>query len=127
METIVRLCFELLGTDIPPKEISERIGIAPDVELLRGERNKARDLPRQNIWALESHCKSEEVDDHWRELEDLLQRSRDPIKEVAKTGIAKLVIVIDSQHRLPAIIISSSMAEFAGFVNALIEIDHLQT
>lgn len=126
METIVKLCFELLGTDISPNEISKATGIAPSLALLRGETNRARDIPRQNIWALDSQIKSDAVADLWQELEGSLSKSRDVIKEIAKTGAAKFTIVIESDHRLPSVVIPSAMAEFAGFVNAAIDIDHLQ-
>jgi hypothetical protein len=127
VEKIVKVCFELLGTEVSPSEISRRTGIVPSVEMMRGERNQLRDLPRQNIWALDSQLPSSEVAEHWRELEVQLRNSRDVIKEIAKAGIAKFTIVIESQHRLPSIMIPASMAEFAGFVNAVIDIDHLQS
>lgn len=127
MEHIVKICFELLGTDISPNEISQRTGIVPSIELARGETNKLRDLPRQNIWALDSQLQSNEVAEHWHELQEVLERSRDTIKEIAKNGMAKFTIVIESQYRLPSIMIPSSMSAFAGFVNAVIDIDHLQS
>ncbi|MED5596114.1 MULTISPECIES: DUF4279 domain-containing protein [unclassified Janthinobacterium] len=126
MESIVKVCFELLGTKISPKEISQKTGISPSTELMRGERNKLRDLPRQNIWSLDSSLQSDEVSEHWQELEGVLNPSRQTIKEIAKDGTAKITIVITSDHRLPSITIPSSMAEFAGFVNSVIDIDHLQ-
>lgn len=126
METIVKLCFELLGTEIPPKEISRITGIVPSLALMRGETNRARDIPSQNIWALDSQKKSDAVTDLWQELEAALQRSRDVIKEIATTGAAKFTIVIESDHRLPSVTIPPAMGEFAGFVNAVIDIDHMQ-
>ena len=126
MESIVKVYFELLGTKISPKEISQKTGILPSTELMRGERNKLRDLPRENIWSLDSSLQSNEVAEHWQELEGRLNLSRQAIKEIAKDGTAKITIVINSNHRLPSITIPSSMAEFAGFVNSVIDIDHLQ-
>lgn len=122
----MKVYFELLGTKISPKEISQKTGILPSTELMRGERNKLRDLPRENIWSLDSSLQSNEVAEHWQELEGRLNRSRQAIKEIAKDGTAKITIVINSNHRLPSITIPSSMAEFAGFVNSVIDIDHLQ-
>lgn len=126
MGNTVKICFQLLGTAISPKEISERTGIVPDVELMRGERNKELDLPRQNTWSILSQAQSDEVVDHWNSLEVILLNSRDAIKEIAKTGKAKLTLRINSHRRIPSIIIPSSMSEFAGFINAVIDIDHLQ-
>lgn len=122
----MKVYFELLGTKISPKEISQKTGILPSTELMRGERNKLRDLPRENIWSLDSSLQSNEVAEHWQELEGRLNLSRQAIKEIAKDGTAKITIVINSNHRLPSITIPSSMAEFAGFVNSVIDIDHLQ-
>ena len=122
----MKVYFELLGTKISPKEISQKTGISPSTELMRGERNKLRDLPRENIWSLDSSLQSNEVAEHWQELEGRLNLSRQAIKEIAKDGTAKITIVINSNHRLPSITIPSSMAEFAGFVNSVIDIDHLQ-
>lgn len=109
-----------------PKEITQKTGISPSRELRRGERNASKDLPRQNIWALDSELDSCDVAEHWDELKPLLNGARETIREIAKSGTAKFTIVVESQHRLPSIIIPSSMSEFAGFVNAVIDIDHLQ-
>lgn len=122
----MKVYFELRGTKISPKEISQKTGISPSTELMRGERNKLRDLPRENIWSLDSSLQSHEVAEHWQELEGPLNLSRQIIKEIAKDGTAKITIVINSNHRLPSIIIPPSTAEFAGFVNSVIDIDHLQ-
>lgn len=108
------------------KKYLKKTGILPSTELMRGERNKLRDLPRENIWSLDSSLQSNEVAEHWQELEGRLNLSRQAIKEIAKDGTAKITIVINSNHRLPSITIPSSMAEFAGFVNSVIDIDHLQ-
>ncbi|NHQ88716.1 DUF4279 domain-containing protein [Iodobacter sp. HSC-16F04] len=127
MKNIVQIDFQLLGTRVLPKEISKKIEIVPDVELMRGERNKERDLPRQNIWSIRSQENSDDVADHWHNLEGILNNSREIIKEIAETGSARLTIIINSHHRVPSIIIPSSMSEFAGFINAEIDIDHLQS
>ncbi|MBB3119935.1 DUF4279 domain-containing protein [Pseudoduganella violacea] len=126
MDHIIKVCFVLIGTEMLPAEISQKTGISPSREFRRGERNAAKDLPRQNIWALDSDLESDEVLEHWNKLKPVLNGARDTIREIAKSGAAKFTVVIESQHRLPSIIIPSSMAEFAGFVNAVIDIDHLQ-
>jgi hypothetical protein len=126
MKNDVRIDFQLLGTTISPKEISKITGITPSVELMRGERNGKLDLPRQNIWSIESQVNSDDVVDHWNSLAAVLINSKDKFKEIAKTGSAKLTLVINSSQRVPSITIPPSMSEFAGFVNAVIDIDHLQ-
>lgn len=126
VEHIIKVCFELLGTEMPPREISQRTGIAPSLALNRAERNTSKVIPRQNIWALDSELESGDVAVHWNELKPVLSGARDTIREIAKSGTAKFTIVVESQHRLPSIIIPASMAEFAGYVNAVIDIDHLQ-
>ncbi|MES2785275.1 MAG: DUF4279 domain-containing protein [Pseudomonadota bacterium] len=121
----MKLDFQLLGTSVVPKEISRLTGITPDTELARGERNAALDLPRQNIWSVESHVESEEVSEHWANIERL-QESKEAIREIAKTGTARLTLVIARSHRLPSLQIPPAMSAFAGFVNAVIDIDQLQ-
>ncbi len=126
LENSLEIDFQLLGTTVPPKEVTRRTGITPDVELMQGERNQKLDLPRLNIWSIRSKVRSDDVADHWRDLESTLIGSKEVIKEIAQTGSAKLTIIIQSGQRIPSIIIPPSMSSFAGFVNAVIDIDHLQ-
>lgn len=125
MESILSIDFQLLNTKVSPKEISVITGITPDVALLRGERNSTRDLPRHNIWSVQSRIESNEVSDHWNYLKEKIYSSKESIRVIAKDGICRLSIII-SGHRIPSIIIPPSMSEFAGYVNAEIDIDHLQ-
>lgn len=126
MDSIVKIDFCLMGTTVVPKEISKLTGIEPDVELMRGERDQKRDLPRLNLWSKESCVQSDDVGDHWNNLEPILGGSREILKTIAKTGKAKLTIVITCTDRIPSIQIPSEMSAFAGFVGAVIEIDHIQ-
>jgi len=122
----MQLDFQLLGTTIVPKEISRVTGISPDVELNQGERDKERNLPRQNVWSIKSKVQSEELAEHWADLEKVLEQSKEPIKDVARTGRAVLTVVVSGGKRIPSIQIPPRMSLFAGFVNAVIDIDHLQ-
>lgn len=126
MKNNVEIGFLLSGTTITPKEISRITGIVPDTELMRGERNKQLDLPRLNIWSIRSKAHSDDVADHWASLEPMLKGAKEAIKEIAKTGQAKLTLIITSKRRIPPITIPQSMSEFAGFINAVIDIDHMQ-
>ncbi|UXY15342.1 DUF4279 domain-containing protein [Chitiniphilus purpureus] len=123
---LIKIDFQLLGTDISPSEISKITGIIPSVALMRGERNKARDLPRQNIWSVQSQIESDEVSDHWRGLQDRLHGNQDVIRQIAETGIARLSIIIKGGIRVPSIQIPVEMSAFAGYVGAVIDIDQLQ-
>jgi hypothetical protein len=116
----------LVGTALLPKEISKLTGITPDVELMRGERNKERNLPRQSIWSKKSCAQSDEVSEHWNNLGMILSDSREIFKQIAQTGKAELTIVVTSKDRIPSIRIPSEMSEFAGFVGAVIDVDHIQ-
>ncbi len=127
MKEIVRIDFQLLGTKTLPDDITRVTGIVPDTALMRGERNKALDLPRHNIWSFRSHSDSEDVPEHWHELEPALIRAREKIREIAATGAAKFTIVISSKDRVPSILIPPTMSSFAGYVGAVIDIDHLQS
>jgi hypothetical protein len=122
----MRLDFQLLGTSVVPREITRRTGIDPDTQLMRGERNAALDLPRQNVWSVETHIESDEVEPHWAELGRKLEGSKKEIQEIAKTGTARLTLVLARCERLPSLRIPPSMSAFAAFVNAVIDIDQLQ-
>ena len=127
MNTEIKLDFQLLGTLIAPKKITELTGITPNTALLKGERNAKAVLPRQNIWSIESHADSDDLADHWMEFESILIKSKEIFREIATTGIARLTVVINSKNRVPSITIPASMSEFAGYVNAVIDIDHIQS
>ena len=126
MEHDIQIDFQLLGTKVLPEDITKKTGVSPDVEMLQGERNEKLNLPRCNIWSIRSNVASDELVDHWKELEGKLVNSSESIRDIAKTGEAKLTIIINSDQRVPSIIIPASMAKFAGFVDAVIDIDHLQ-
>lgn len=126
LENSLQIDFQLLGTAVPPKEITRRTQITPDVELMQGERNQKLNLPRLNIWSIRSRVKSDVLADHWHELEHILTDSKEVIREIALTGRAKITVVIQCGQRIPSIIIPPSMSSFAGYVNAIIDIDHLQ-
>lgn len=122
----MQLDFQLLGTTIVPKEISRITRISPDVELNQGERNKELNLPRQAVWSIKSKVQSEVLAEHWESLEKVLEQSKETIKDVAQTGRAVLTVVVTGEKRIPSIQIPPKMSLFAGFVNAVIDIDHLQ-
>lgn len=118
----IQLSFHLLDTDISPKEISKKIGVIPDVEMLKGERNKKLNIPRCNIWNITSKVQSYEVVDHWIDIEKILLPSSNYIKDLASTGRAEFTILVSFEER-PSIIIPPDMSRFAGFINASIDID----
>jgi Domain of unknown function (DUF4279) len=126
MKNDLKIDFQLLSTSTPPLEISKITGIIADTALMKGERNPSLDLPRQNIWSIESKVNSDDVLEHWTSIEIMLTNAKEKIREIAKTGKAKFTLVIYAKHRVPSITIPVSMSEFAGYVNAVIDIDHLQ-
>lgn len=126
MKNDVELDFQLWATSIPPRRISELTKIQPDIQLLKGGRNSNLVLPRENLWAIRSKVTSDKVEDHWDELEGILFGEKEALREVARTGSAKLTIIINSNLRIPSIIIPPRMSAFAAFLGAFIEIDHIQ-
>ena len=126
MDSNFYIDFQILGALTSPKTISKSLGIDADVELLRGERNKERDLPRQNIWSLKSKVNSTDLEEHWSELETVLADKAELIKSLSEGGNVKLTVVINSDGRLPSLIIPVSMSRFAGSIGAIIDIDQLQ-
>lgn len=127
MKNNVEIDFQLWATSISPREISELTKIQPDVQLLKGERNSKLVLPRENLWAIRSKIISNKVEDHWSELEGILSGEKEALREVARTGSAKLTIIVSSKLRIPSIVIPPKMSAFAAFLEAFIEIDHIQT
>ena len=127
MRSDMKICFRLFGTTISPQEITKLTSIVPTTSLLAGERNAALNLPRKNLWTVESTVDSDIFEDHWDSLKETLVKSKEVIREISKTGSATLSLVIDSSHRLPSITIPPSMSAFAAYVNADIDIDHLQS
>lgn len=124
MERKLFLSFALFDTTIPPKEISKRTSITPYTELLKGERRPELVLPRTNLWSIRSSVQSDEVSEHWDSLATILEPAQTELRDIAKTGLARLTIVIYHDKRIPPITIPPSMARFAGFINAEIDIDH---
>jgi uncharacterized protein DUF4279 len=127
MKNDVEIDFELWATTIPPREISNRTGIQADVCLAKGERNSKLGLPRENRWSLRSRVQSDNVEDHWQDLERLLVNHKETLREIAETGVARITIIVNSASRIPPIGIPPAMSAFAAFLNATIEIDHLQS
>jgi len=126
MKRHVFISFTLWKTEMAPKEITKQIDIIPDTELLKGERNAERILPRQNIWSFRSTVSSNNISDHWRELEFKLNPAKDKIKYITINGTAKITIVVTTQGYIPDIIIPFKMSEFMGYIDGIIDVDHLQ-
>lgn len=126
MKTDVEIDFELYATTVAPKEISKITGIDADVCLLKGERNKELCLPRENRWSIRSHVNSNDVKDHWRYLENILIDKKYILRDLARTGVAIITLIVNSPMRIPPISIPPNMSDFAAFLGANIEIDHLQ-
>lgn len=127
MSKIEKIDFQIIDSSIPPKEITRLLGVSPDVELLKGERNKEFCLPRMNLWALSSKNEYVDLQGHWDEIKDCLLRVVDEINRVAKFGVVKITIVVTGRGRLPSIMIPVDLSKFAGQINAVIDIDHLQS
>lgn len=126
MENNFFLNFVFWNTSVLPKEITGRLNVVPDTELKQGERNKVLNLPRYNLWSLRSTSRSDDVLDHWNELAEKFQGKRQEIKKIGTTGIVKIVIAIQGHSsRLPPIKIPAEMSEFAGYIGAVIDIDHI--
>jgi len=126
MSTNIEIDFTLWGSIIPPKTISTLTEIAPEVQFLKGERNRSLVLPRENLWAIRSTVDSDVISDHWAELGGKLVPKKEVLREVAGTGIAKITIIVRGGSRIPSLVIPPDLSSFASFMNAPIEIDHMQ-
>ena len=126
MEQKVYIDFALLDTKINPKMITKLIGIIPDNELSKGEKNPNLDIPRQNIWSLQSKINSEDILLHWEEIDRQLNHAKDTIKTILKDGFGCTTIVMLTETCIPKIIIPAKMSQFLGYIGAMIDIDHMQ-
>ncbi|GGP28319.1 DUF4279 domain-containing protein [Silvimonas amylolytica] len=126
MSDILKIDFQILGGAILPEVITSRLGLVPDVAMLAGGRDSVRKLPRQNTWALSSSVDSDDVLEHWNELGEKLVSVKDQIRDISRDCKIRITIAISSKGRIPSIIIPWDMAEFCGYVQADIDIDHLQ-
>jgi len=122
------ISFSLKATVTPPREISAMTGIKPFTELIRGERDSARDLPRSNLWTVRSTGQQgDSVAKHWQTIEQELVSKIDIFRRLAAEGSAVLTVVVDGpEARCPPIEIPPSMSFFAGSIGAIVDIDHLQ-
>lgn len=127
VEKTVQICFDIMDSSIPPRSITAMTGVTPDEEWLKGERDPARGLPRRTTWSLRSQSDSEALSDHWKTIEAGLMASKEEFRKIAETSVASITILINSHNRVPPIAIPPAMAEFAGYVNIVIDIDHLQS
>lgn len=116
----------LFSNPIPPREISQMVGVTANTALLRGERNKEKDLPRQHIWALYSDAKEGGVEEHWATIEKKFGANWQKFVEISKKGTAKIAIVICEENRLslPKVQIPVAMSAAAFELNAEIDIPY---
>ncbi|MDQ0009428.1 hypothetical protein J2T07_001605 [Luteibacter jiangsuensis] len=128
MSSKLFISFSLIGTTTHPRDISAVTRIKPYTELLRGERNSERDLPRSNLWTLRSEGGPEQsVESHWNTIEKDLLSNIDAFRRFSAEGRAVITIVVmGDDPRCPSIEIPPSMSLFAGSIGATIDVDHLQ-
>lgn len=122
------LSFSLTATSTTPREISAITDIKPFTELMRGERDAERGLPRTNLWTVRSRGQAgDSVAIHWETIERELMANIDVFRRLAAEGRAILTVVVEgSETRCPPIEIPPSMSFFAGSIGAIVDIDHLQ-
>jgi len=71
----------------------------------------------KDVWFIESNIDSPEIDDHWNNIKEILYRHKNKL-----VGVSKVYIIVYDTDRLPSIMISSSMSNFLGEIQANIEI-----
>lgn len=124
MEDKFKIDICLYGNAISPKEITRLIGVEPNTALLRGERNKERDLPRQNIWSVYSDSNLRTVEEQWSSVFKLFGKKWEKFVEISKNGDVKITIVIDVYENvpLPEIRIPPAMSFAAAQLSAEIDV-----
>ena len=125
-KSLEHFSFMLSNTDVLPSDISILTGITPNTALKRGESNPTKDLPRQNIWIINSDIRSEVVADHWKNVKNKIIHQQTLLRDIGKTGMVVVNIGIKGGSKAPLIPITPDMSTFSGYVGAIIEIDHIQ-
>jgi len=73
----------LYDNPVPPKEISNRIGVTATEALLKGEKNEKLVFPRADLWLLSSKG-GDDVEEEWNYLKSKLGESWHKFTEIAK-------------------------------------------
>jgi Domain of unknown function (DUF4279) len=65
--------FAVYSSDVPAAEITLRLGMTPDREMVRGSKDPDRPLPLQHSWAIESRNRDRRLDE---QIEEVVSRVR---------------------------------------------------
>lgn len=126
MASSIRIDFCLFDTAQHPREVTKLLGIKPDKEVGKGERNEKLLLPRQSIWSLMSSEGGMDVEHYWSEIYSKLGPVIEDVESVSKSASPRITIIINVDGRLPSVIIPPSMSFFASKIGANIDIDYFE-
>jgi len=120
----ITLDIILFGNPIPPKEISERIGITATEAFLKGEKNERLVIPRGNLWSLCSKG-GDDVEEEWKFLKEKLGKSWYKFIEITRLGgSTKIAIVVKIMKRMPPVYIPANMVKDAADMGAVIDVEY---
>jgi len=130
IEKVARKMFEitldiiLFGNPIPPKEISNHIGIVATEAFLKGEKDEKLVLPRENLWSLSSEGGSD-VEEEWHFLRKKLDKYWHKFIEITNFGgKTKIAIIVRIMQRMPPVYIPANMVKDAAAMGAIIDIEY---
>ncbi|MEB2848006.1 DUF4279 domain-containing protein [Rhizobiales bacterium RZME27] len=126
MASSIRIDFSLFDTAQHPREVTQLLGIKPDKEVGKGERNEKLSLPRQSIWSLMSSEGDMDVEHYWKEIYSKLGPVVEDVEAVSASATSRITIIINVDGRLPSVIIPPSMSFFASKIGANIDIDYYE-
>jgi len=118
--------FILVGIDLDPNVITDKLGIIPTKTFLAGDLIQPKASPRwkRNGWMLESKIeKSAELEEHINSVFEQLQPGWYKLKDICQIYEALIDCVVYTYEYIPAICFDKDIVQKAAELNAKIDVD----
>jgi hypothetical protein len=126
MKSEVSISLNIIGEDLDPDSITEKIGIEPSSIWRKGELIDPRAILRykENGWGMSSPLKnSNDLEDLTRSLLEKLSGCWDKLTEICSNYYTELSCVIYVSDGVPAIHFEADILEKLNQLNAAIDVD----
>ena len=127
MESEIYAYFALIGTDLSPEEVTEKVGIKPSKTWKIGDliHSKATIRKKYNGWRVDSQLsKSDDLESHIKSVMEQLQPGWLSLVEVCKHCKVEISCVIYYRSgSIPAIHFDKYIVEKVHQLNAAIDVD----
>jgi hypothetical protein len=123
---ISKVAFGITSDTILPGEISNRLNIQPDSQMLKGEEIRPKTWSKNNFWEIESRSENEiDLHDHLYYLIDKIRPVANIIKELSIDSDIYFIayIHVSSNESTPGVYLDRTIIEFMSDINAEIGID----